>query len=147
VNHARITAVEAHRLMREQGYLYLDVRTQEEFAAGHPEGAYNVPLLVHGARGRVENPNFLASVRAAFAASDKLVIGCHTGSRSRHAAELLLAHGYRDVVEQRAGFEGARDPFGRVVDSGWRAAGLPCSTQALPGRDYAALERTADPGA
>jgi rhodanese-related sulfurtransferase len=128
-------------MMREQGYRYVDVRTAEEFAAGHPEGAYNIPWQVRGAQGRAENPNFLASVRAAFALEDKLVVGCQTGSRSRRAAEALLAHGYREVIEQRAGYEGARDAFGRVVDVGWRAAGLPFAMQALPGRDYAALER------
>jgi rhodanese-related sulfurtransferase len=141
MGHARVSAVEAHALLG-QGYDYLDVRTPEEFAAGHPEGAFNVPWQVRGAQGRALNPHFLASVRAAFAAEHKLVVGCQTGSRSRAAAEALSAAGYI-VVEQRAGFEGARDAFGRVIDIGWRAAGLPCAIEPRPGRDYAALERSA----
>lgn len=142
MTHARVSATEAHALLGE-GYAYLDVRTPEEFAAGHPEGAYNVPWQVRSAQGRVPNPHFLASVRAAFAVGHKLVIGCQTGSRSRAAAEALIAAGYTAIIEQRAGFEGARDAFGRVVDIGWRAAGLPCATQPQAGRDYAALERSA----
>jgi|SRR4051794_4251790 rhodanese-related sulfurtransferase len=143
--HSRVSAAEAQTLL-SAGYDYLDVRTPEEFAAGHPEGAYNVPWLVRGAQGRVPNANFLASVRAAFELECKLVVGCQTGSRSRDASQALLAAGYLDVVEQRAGFEGARDAFGRVVDVGWRASGLACATQARPGRDYAALERRDDSG-
>jgi rhodanese-related sulfurtransferase len=143
MSHARISATEAQHLIDAQGYCYVDVRTPEEFTAGHPAGAYNLPLQMRGTHGRSDNPDFLASMRGAFALDSKLVIGCQTGSRSRRAAELLLAHGYRDVVEQRAGFEGARDAFGRVVDVGWRGAGLPCATEATPGRDYAALLRKA----
>jgi rhodanese-related sulfurtransferase len=145
MSHSRVSASEAHALLAS-GYDYLDVRTPEEFAAGHPAGAYNVPWQVRAAQGRVPNPHFLASVRAAFAAGHKLVIGCQTGSRSQKAAAALIDAGYTDVVEQRAGFEGARDAFGRVVDVGWRAAGLPCAMQALPGRDYAALERRSESG-
>jgi rhodanese-related sulfurtransferase len=145
MGHARISAVEAHALLG-QGYDYLDVRTPEEFAAGHPEGAYNVPWHVRAVQGRAPNPHFLTSVRAAFTPEHKLVIGCQTGSRSRAAAEALSAAGYTTVVEQRAGFEGARDAFGRVVDIGWRAAGLPCAIEPASGRDYAALERRTESG-
>src|SRR5947209_19372750 len=84
--------------------VYVDVRTEEEFAQGHPEGAYNIPLLLRGAQGMRENPDFVAAVRKAFANDRKLVVGCQTGSRSRRATELLLAAGYADVVEQRAGY-------------------------------------------
>jgi hypothetical protein len=29
------------------------------------------------------------------------------------------------VIDQRAGFDAARDPFGQVVEQGWKGAGLP----------------------
>jgi rhodanese-related sulfurtransferase len=136
----RVAAVEAERLIREQGYSYLDVRSVEEFVQGHPAGAYNIPLRVRGAQGMADNPDFLSTVHAAFAKEHKLIVGCQTGSRSLRAAKLLIADGYSDVIEQRAGYAGARDAFGRVTDRGWQASGLPCADAALPGRDYAALK-------
>ena len=33
------------------GTKYLDVRTVEEFAAGHPPGALNIPVMLAGAGG------------------------------------------------------------------------------------------------
>ena len=141
MTHPRVSAREAHALVLEQGYVFLDVRSEPEFALGHPRGAYNVPLMHAGSGGLVENREFMSVIQAEFARECKFVVGCQSGSRSHTAALLLLAAGYRDVVEQRAGFEGTRDPFGRATEAGWRAAALPCSCDALPGRDYAALMR------
>src|SRR6187397_2525860 len=111
----RISAREAHALVSEQGYVYLDVRAVPEFDTGHPAGAYNVPLLTPRAGGGMdENPHFVDEVRAALPDPSKIVVGCASGVRSLRAAELLGEAGFRDVVEQRAGIDGVRDPFGRV---------------------------------
>jgi rhodanese-related sulfurtransferase len=123
--------------MTSQGYSYLDVRTVEEFDTGHPHGAFNVPLQVMSASGMVDNPHFVADVRAVFANDDKLVLGCRSGNRSQRALTLLEEHGFSTLVEQRAGMEGARDAFGRVREPGWRAAGLPVSIGAEHGRAHA----------
>ena len=141
MTHPRVSASEAHALLLERGYIFLDVRSEQEFALGHPSGAYNVPLMQSGPDGLVENRAFMSVIQAAFAPDCKFVVGCQSGSRSHTAALRLLAAGYGDVVEQRAGYEGTRDPFGRATEPGWRAAALPCSCDPLPGRDYAALKR------
>lgn len=133
----RVSAREAHALVREQGYAYLDVRSVPEFDAGHPEGAYNVPLAEPAAEGMRDNPRFLREVEALFAKSAPLVVGCASGVRSLRAAGLLVAHGFTRVVEQRAGMEGVRDPFGRVQEKGHRAEGLPVAARAAPGRSHA----------
>jgi rhodanese-related sulfurtransferase len=139
----RVSPREAQALMEHAGYAYLDVRSVEEFEAGHPAGAYNIPLLTLGPQGMVENPRFLAEVRTAFPPEQKLVLGCAAGVRSLKAAELLAAHGYTQVVDQRAGMDGVRDPFGRVREAGWRAEGLPCALSSEPGRSHRELaERT-----
>ena len=39
-----ISPQDAHDLMTREGYTYVDVRTEGEFANGHPEGAVNVPI-------------------------------------------------------------------------------------------------------
>jgi rhodanese-related sulfurtransferase len=135
----RISPVEAKALLDAQGYVYLDVRSVPEFDAGHPAGAYNIPLAHAGPGGMQPNPDFLAVVQASFPKDAKIVLGCKSGGRSLRAAELLQAAGYTHVVDQRAGWSGAPDAFGRVSEPGWHAAGLPAATTAAPGRDYASL--------
>jgi rhodanese-related sulfurtransferase len=137
--HSRISAQEAAQLMAADGYVYLDVRAPEEFSLGHPQGAYNVPLMLLGANGMQPNDAFLAVVQAVFTVDTKLVVGCQAGNRSQRACTQLMAAGYTNVVEQRAGFAGARDAFGRVIEPGWKAAGLAVSTQAETGRSYGEL--------
>lgn len=129
---------EAQSLMAE-GWTYLDVRSEAEFEAGHPVGAYNIPLLHLGASGMVPNASFLAQVEAAFPKDTKLVLGCKSGGRSARAAAMLLQAGFEHVVDQGAGFIGKTDPFGRVTEQGWQPRGLPVSTEALPGRSYSEL--------
>ena len=46
----------------QQGWTCVDVRTVEEFEAGHPAGAFNVPVMNRGAAGIVPNPEFVAVV-------------------------------------------------------------------------------------
>ncbi len=111
--------------MREQGYVYIDVRTPEEVELGAPRGAYNVPLELITPEGTERNRDFVRVMRGAFAVDDKLVIGCATGVRSLRAAQLLVDAGFTQVVDQRAGMAGAKDAFGRLVERGWQALGLP----------------------
>jgi rhodanese-related sulfurtransferase len=136
----RVSPAEARDLIDEQGYVYVDVRSLPEFAAGHPEGAYNVPLMNMGPGGMSPNPDFL-KVMGAFPKDAKLVVGCKAGGRSARAAGMLESAGYTNVVDQRAGFEGAPDPAtGRVSEPGWRPSGLPVSTSPKPDRTYEALK-------
>ena len=138
----RVSPQEADSLVREQGYVYLDVRSIPEFDAGHPTGAYNIPLMHKTAVGMQPNPNFMAEVASNFGAEDKIILGCRSGGRSLRAAEMLIAAGYANIVDQRAGWGGARDAFGQLQESGWEGAGLPTATTAEPGRDYASLRDT-----
>lgn len=139
----RVLPREAHTLVEQQGYVYLDVRTVPEFDAGHPAGAYNVPLQTSTARGMLENPSFVEEVASAFAKGAKLMVVCASGVRSLRAAQLLRQHGFLHVLEQHAGMEGLRDPFGRVQQRGHRDEGLPIELEAQPGRSYADLTRVA----
>lgn len=120
----RVSVVEAQALL-DEGFTYVDVRTEAEFAAGHPTGARHVPYLVPTSAGLAPNPGFDDAVRAALPEGGRLIVGCASGRRSVPAAERLAALGYRDVVELRPGFEGVRDAFGRLVEKGWRDSGLP----------------------
>jgi rhodanese-related sulfurtransferase len=132
----RVSAREAHALVREQGYAYLDVRSVPEFDVRHPEGAYNVPLCEPTAGGMLDNPHFLREVESLFSKQAPLVVGCASGVRSLRAAQLLREHGFTEVVEQRAGMDGVRDAFGRVKEKGHLAEGLPVATRAASGRSH-----------
>jgi rhodanese-related sulfurtransferase len=129
----RVSPQDAKDLMDKDGYAYVDVRSIPEFEAGHPEGAYNIPLLHMGPQGMSPNPDFLDVVQTTFAKDAKLVIGCKAGGRSLRAATLLISSGFTNVVDQRAGFEGAPG------EAGWRPRGLPVSTQTTAGRGYETL--------
>ena len=135
----RVTPSEAHGLMTKDGFAYLDVRTVAEFDAGHPSGAYNVPLLVDGPQGRGPNGAFLTAALASFPKDQKLVVGCLAGGRAARAAEMLEGAGYTDVTVQAAGWGGLVDSFGRVTEPGWKTAGLPTASKAEPGRSWTEL--------
>ena len=136
----RVSPKEAKQLM-DEGYTYVDVRTPEEFDQRHPRGSINVPLLVAGPRGRAPNADFVPLMKRLFPRDAKIVLGCATGVRSRHAAEMLAADGFLDVADQRAGMDGARSPFGQLQEAGWSAAGLPASSGADEGSLAAVLAR------
>ena len=136
----RVTPAEAKELV-DQGWKLVDVRSIPEFEAGHPAGAYNVPLMHFlPGRGMAPNPEFAAVMEKVFAKNEKLVFGCKSGGRSLRAAEMLASAGYTDVVDMRGGFEGERDMMGHAVVPGWKEAGLPVEA-AAPGRTWEELKK------
>lgn len=135
----RVGPAEALARMGE-GYVYLDVRSVPEFEAGHPAGAFNVPWAHPGPGGMTPNDDFVRVVLRRFGASARLVVGCQAGNRSMRAAEALIAAGVTDLYEQRAGWGGQRDPFGKLIEAGWERAGLPTETGSPAGRGWADLE-------
>ena len=134
----RVSPEEAKGLMEQEGYLYVDVRSMPEFEAGHPTGAYNVPLLHMGRGGMAPNPDFLSVMDKSFPRDAKIVVGCKSGGRSLQAASVLLSAGYTNVIDQRAGFQGTMSPGG-APEAGWGPKGLPVSKEAAPGHAYEAL--------
>jgi rhodanese-related sulfurtransferase len=138
----RVSPAEAKKLVDEQGYVYLDVRSEPEYAGGHPVGAQNVPLMNAGPGGMTPNPDFLAVVQAVYPKDAKLVVGCKAGGRSMKAAEMMIGAGYTNIIDQRAGFEGPRDAFGALSEKGWGPAGLPVEA-ATAGGSYGELKKKA----
>ncbi len=126
-----------------QGWTYVDVRTVEEFDAGHPPGAFNVPIAHVGPGGMATNPDFLRAMAAAFPKDARLVVGCKAGGRSLRAATELLAAGFTSVVDMRPGWDGARSPFGEVVEPGWSRTGQPVEQGQPAGRSWADVRESA----
>ncbi len=82
-------------------FLFLDVRTVEEYKAGHIEGAKLMPVQVLD--------KHLNDVP-----KDKRVyVYCHSGVRSARAAKLLASHGFTNIENVVGGIEA------------WKAAGYP----------------------
>lgn len=138
---ARISPTEAHSKMKD-GVAYVDVRTEDEFVAGHPEGAFNVPFLLATDAGMQPNPDFVRVVEARFAKDAPLIVGCKMGGRSARAAKALADSGFTHVFDQSAGWDGSRGTFGELTAPGWSRLPLPQESGAPEDRSYAALRST-----
>lgn len=97
-----ITMDEAVTMMaQEAGYIILDVRRPDEFAAVHIPNAINVPNESIGTSDIPELPD-----------KDQLImVYCRSGRRSKEASEKLVKLGYTNIVE----FGGILDWKGETV--------------------------------
>ncbi|GER57803.1 thiosulfate sulfurtransferase [Striga asiatica] len=86
-----------------QGHLYLDVRTEEEFKNGHVENALNIPYMINTPKGMVKNPRFVDQVLSLLGKEYKLVLGCKSGVRSLHAATELVNAEFKHVYNMGGG--------------------------------------------
>ena len=76
-------------MAQETGYIILDVRRPDEFAAGHIPNAINVPNESIGTSDIPELPD-----------KDQLImVYCRSGRRSKEASEKLVKLGYTNIVE------------------------------------------------
>lgn len=88
--YRQVSPEEAKRIVdTENGYLILDVRTEEEYAEGHIPGAVVIPVEELGERAEKELPD-----------KDRLIlVYCRGGVRSKAAAQTLAGLGYTNIVE------------------------------------------------
>jgi rhodanese-related sulfurtransferase len=140
-----MTPEQAHdTLTKDPSAIYIDVRTEREFAAGHPHGAVNIPVAFPDpTRGMVMNPDFVKVVESNFPKDKKIIVGCQAGPRSNAAANLLQQAGYQDVSNMVGGFGGMRDGSGNVIAPGWSSLGLPVSQESGEGVSYQSLSAKA----
>jgi phage shock protein E len=73
-------------------FFLIDVRTPQEFAAGHIDGAVLMPLD--------SLPNSYRQIPKGV----KLVVNCRSGHRSAQAVSFLIAHGYKNAVSLDGGY-------------------------------------------
>ena len=94
--YVNITAEEAKQIMdSEEGYIILDVRTQEEYDQGHIPGAILIP-----------DTEIKARAEEVLTDKDQLIlVYCRSGRRSKLAAEALVELGYTNIKE-----------FGGIID-------------------------------
>ena len=88
--YMNITAEEAKQIMDSQeGYVILDVRTQEEFNQGHIPGAILIP-----------DTEIEGKAEEILTDKDQLIlVYCRSGRRSKLASEALVKRGYTNIRE------------------------------------------------
>ena len=97
-----ITMDDAVTMMaQETGYIILDVRRPDEFAAGHIPNAINVANETIGTAEIPELPD----------KNQLIMVYCRSGRRSKEASEKLVKLGYTNIVE----FGGILDWKGEIV--------------------------------
>ena len=101
-DYRQVSMKEAIALMEsEEDYLILDVRTAEEYAAGHIPGAVNLP-----------NEDISAQTVSILPEPSQLIlVYCRSGNRSKQASRKLAQLGYGNVVE----FGGINSWPGQIV--------------------------------
>ena len=94
--YMNITAEEAKQIMdSEEGYIILDVRTQEEYDQGHIPGAIVI-----------SHEEIAEKAEKMLTDKDQLIlVYCRSGRRSKIAAEALAELGYTNIKE-----------FGGIID-------------------------------
>ncbi|MEN0062621.1 MAG: rhodanese-like domain-containing protein [Myxococcota bacterium] len=108
---------------QSEGARYIDVRAPEEFAAGHPTGAVNIPIAFATPTGMAPNPEFVSVVQRHFSPDTTLLLGCKSGGRSARALQALAAAGFTNLANVVGGF------YGGPGAPGWSDLGLPSSTE------------------
>ena len=139
-----VTPKEAASLLAATpGAVFVDVRSCQEFVAGHPEGAVNVPVAEPNQWGQMEpNPEFLQVLTALVPdPATTVFFSCKSGQRSQYACELAETAGFVNTINVDGGFGGRPNPYEPVI--GWRASGLPVSTANGDGVSYESLRQRA----
>lgn len=91
--------------MAQSGTVLLDVRTPEEFAAGHIRGARNLPLSARDFEERV----------AALNPGVTYAVYCRTDGRSGQALQVMTEHGLTDAFHLEGGMDAWQEYGGTVV--------------------------------
>ncbi len=94
--YTQIDGAQAKQIMDTQsGYIIIDARTQEEYDAGHIEGAVLIPEYAIAERAEKELPD----------KNQLILVYCRSGRRSKIASQALADLGYSNVKE-----------FGGIID-------------------------------
>jgi rhodanese-related sulfurtransferase len=88
-----ITAAEAREKILNSRLALLDVRSAQEFATGHLEGANLIP--VSELNDRIDELRGMKD--------REIIVYCHAGNRSRTAASILKKNGFLHVLELQGG--------------------------------------------
>ena len=103
-----ITNVDASTVLTtvsQPGVTVVDVRTPEEFAAGHLEGAVNM---------NVEGPDFSTQI-ATLDTTGSVAVYCQSGRRSAIAADQMASAGFTSIVNLQGGIADLQSAGGNII--------------------------------
>ena len=83
-----------YQALVEKGYIIIDVRTPEEYAEGHIQGALNI---------NVKSESFVTEIEN-LSKSDTLLVYCRSGRRSLYAAQVMVSFGFQKIYDLEGGF-------------------------------------------
>jgi len=83
-------------LKKNKSIVILDVRTPEEFAAGHLKGAKNIDIKQPDAYSKLDKLNTKTTY----------LVYCRTNHRSGMAVEYMMQKGFKKVYQMMDGFPG-----------------------------------------
>jgi len=83
-------------LKKNKSIVILDVRTPEEFAAGHLKGAKNIDIKQPDAYSKLDKLNTKTTY----------LVYCRTNHRSGMAVEYMMQKGFKNVYQMMDGFPG-----------------------------------------
>ena len=128
-----ISVVEAKRLIDSEELVLLDVRTEEEYAATHIEGAVSVPISELGTKtGELLNTN------------DKIVVYSVDGTESAKACDMLTERGFERVYNVIGGLN-AWNEMGYAVVSAAAPTPVAISSETTPSPDNTSTNATSSP--
>ena len=83
-------------LKKDKALVVLDVRTADEFNAGHIKDAINIDIKQSDALSKIDKLDHNA----------KYIVHCRTNHRSKIAADHMVQHGFKTVFQMMDGFNG-----------------------------------------
>jgi rhodanese-related sulfurtransferase len=93
----KITSTEVDAMLKkEHNFIVLDVRTADEFKAGHIKGAINIDIRQGDALAKIDRLDRKA----------KYIVYCRTSNRSKTAVDHMAAKGFMNVYHMIDGFVG-----------------------------------------
>lgn len=109
-NITSVSAPEFDKEIKANSVQLLDVRTPQEYAEGHIDGASNI---------NIQSDDFQQRAEKELSKDSTILVYCRSGRRSMEAAEMLTKLGYK-VVNLKGG----------IIE--WKGDGLPVTTEGLP---------------
>ena len=109
-NITSVSASEFDKEIKANSVQLLDVRTPQEYAEGHIDGASNI---------NIQSDDFQQRAEKELSKDSTILVYCRSGRRSMEAAEMLTKLGYK-VVNLKGG----------IIE--WKGDGLPVTTEGLP---------------
>lgn len=100
----QLTSPEAYNMIsKDSKVVVLDVRTPEEFSAGHIKNAINIDIKQSDALSKIDSLDHNATY----------VVHCRTNHRSKIAVDHMVEAGFKNIYQISDGF------------NGWNLNGLP----------------------